>query len=314
FAVLFFVSVGMLFNPYAVVEQPMLLAMLLAITLIAKPLTAFVIVWLLRYSFRSAMTIAIALAQVGEFSFLLADEAIRQKLLTQEGKSLLVACAILSITLNPLLFRGIEPLERWLRRRPGAWRQLTSRSDVGGVGLNRLMHEQLVATDEAEIAAAQAKRAVIVGYGPVGQTAARLLRDFDIQTVVIDLNLDTVRDLASAGELAIYGDATRQDILEAAGIGEAKYLLVTVPDVLVRTLVVITARELNPELKVFVRARYLRERAWLEEVGATQICIEEAETALGLTVLLLREVGADQERVREATSRVHQEMGLHRTD
>jgi monovalent cation:H+ antiporter-2, CPA2 family len=128
------------------------------------------------------------------------------------------------------------------------------------------------------------------------------------------LNLDTVRDLASAGELAIYGDATRQDILEAAGIGDAKYLLVTVPDVLVRTLVVITARELNPELKVFVRARYLKERAWLEEVGATQICIEEAETALGLTVLLLREVGADQERVREVTSRVQQEMGLHRAD
>ncbi|MBA3480774.1 MAG: cation:proton antiporter [Pirellulales bacterium] len=319
FAVLFFVSVGMLFNPYAVVEQPVLLAMLLAITLIAKPLTAFVIVWLLRYSFRSAMTIAIALAQVGEFSFLLADEAIRQDLLTNEGKSLLVACAILSITLNPLLFRGIEPLERWLRRRPGLWRRLTSRSDVGGVGLNRRMHEQLAGTGEVEVegegdaAQVESRRAVIVGYGPVGQTAARLLRDFDIQTVVIDLNLDTVRDLASAGELAIYGDATRQDILEAAGIQEAKYLLVTVPDVLVRTLVIITARELNPDLKVFVRARYLKERAWLEEVGATQICIEEAETALGLTVLLLREVGADPDRVREVTSRVQGEMGLHRS-
>jgi CPA2 family monovalent cation:H+ antiporter-2 len=315
FAVLFFVSVGMLFNPYAIVEQPKLLAMLLAITLIAKPLTAFVIVWLLRYSFRSAMTIAIALAQVGEFSFLLADEAIRQDLLTNEGKSLLVACAILSITLNPLLFRCIEPFERWLRRRPALWKQLTARSDVGGVGLNQRMHEQLARPGDDDLVGneAQAKRAVIVGYGPVGQTAARLLRDFDIQTVVIDLNLDTVRDLASAGELAIYGDATRQDILEAAGIGDAKYLLVTVPDVLVRTLVVITARELNPELKVFVRARYLKERAWLEEVGATQICIEEAETALGLTVLLLREVGADQERVREVTSRVQQEMGLHRS-
>jgi CPA2 family monovalent cation:H+ antiporter-2 len=320
FAVLFFVSVGMLFNPNAIVEQPRLLAMLLAITLVAKPLTAFVIVWLLRYSFRSAVTIAIALAQVGEFSFLLADEAIRQKLLTQAGHSLLVACAILSITLNPLLFRGIEPLERWLRRRPGVWRRLTSRSDVGGVGLNRRMHEQLAGTGDVEVegegdaAQVESKRAVIVGYGPVGQTAARLLRDFDIQTVVIDLNLDTVRDLASAGELAIYGDATRQDILEAAGIGEAKYLLVTVPDVLVRTLVIITARELNPDLKVFVRARYLKERAWLEEVGATQICIEEAETALGLTVLLLREVGADPERVREVTSRVQQEMGLHRAE
>jgi CPA2 family monovalent cation:H+ antiporter-2 len=310
FAVLFFVSVGMLFDPHAVVEQPVLLALLLLITFIAKPLTAFAIVWLLRYSFRSAMTIAIALAQVGEFSFLLADEANRLKLLSPTGHSLLVACAILSITLNPLLFRAIEPLEAWLRRRPGLWRRLTSRSDIGGAELNRQMQQRIDENEPPDVG--EVTRAVIVGYGPVGQTAARLLRDFGVQTVVIDLNLDTIRDLASGGELAIYGDATRQDILEAAGIRDAKYLLVTVPDVLVRTLVVITAKELNHDLKVFVRARYLKERAWLEEVGATQICIEEAETALGLAVLLLREMGADEARVREVTARVQGEMGLHR--
>jgi CPA2 family monovalent cation:H+ antiporter-2 len=311
FAVLFFVSVGMLFDPHAMVEQPLLLGLLLLITLIAKPLTAFAIVWLLRYSIRSAMTIAIALAQVGEFSFLLADEAIRHELLSPTGRSLLVACAIFSITINPLLFRAIEPLERTLRRRPGLWRRLTARSDVGGADLNQQMRQRL--DEERSPDADEVTRAVIVGYGPVGQTAARLLRDFGVQTVVIDLNLDTIRDLASGGELAIYGDATRQDILEAAGIRDAKYLLVTVPDVLVRTLVVITAKELNHDLKVFVRARYLKERAWLEEVGATQICIEEAETALGLAVLLLREMGADEERVREVTSRVQGEMGLHRS-
>ncbi len=312
FAVLFFVSVGMLFDYHVVLEQKLLLSLLLAITLIAKPLTAFVIVWLLRYSFSSAITIAIALAQVGEFSFLLAAEAVNLDLLAPTGRSLLVACAILSITVNPLLFRCIEPLEAWLRGQPGLWRRLTARSDAGGVELNRHMREQLAGSADEKVV--PPKRAVIVGYGPVGQTAARLLRDFNVQTVVIDLNLDTIRDLASAGELGIYGDATRQDILEAAGLPNAKYLLVTVPDVLVRTLVVLTAKDLNPELKVFVRARYLKERAWLEEVGATQICIEEAETALGLAVLLLREVGADPERVREVTRRVQEEMGLHRVE
>ncbi|HMO87226.1 MAG TPA: NAD-binding protein, partial [Lacipirellulaceae bacterium] len=155
-------------------------------------------------------------------------------------------------------------------------------------------------------------KAVLVGYGPVGQTAARILRDFHIEPIVIDLNLETVRSLAAADQLAVYGDATRREILEAASIAEAKYLLVTVPDVLVRTLVIIAAREINDELLVFTRARYLKERAWLEEVGATQICIEEAETAAGLAVLLLREVGADEDRIRDELQALHNEFGLQR--
>jgi CPA2 family monovalent cation:H+ antiporter-2 len=312
FAVLFFVSVGMLFDPHAIVEQPALLALILAITLLAKPLTAFAIVWFLRYSFRNAMTVAIALAQVGEFSFLLADEAIRHKLLSETGHSLLVACAILSITLNPILFRAIEPVEKWLRQRPRLWRALSARSEVSGAELNKQMQARLSA--KTGDAGAQQVKAVIVGYGPVGQTASRILRSFDIQPIVVDLNLDTIRDVAAAGELAIYGDATRRDILEAAGIRNAKYLLATVPDVLVRTLVIITAREMNPRVRVFARARYLKERAWLEEVGATQICTEEAETALGLARLLLREVGADQDRVLTELQKVQEELGVHRAE
>ncbi|HEX6961527.1 MAG TPA: cation:proton antiporter, partial [Lacipirellula sp.] len=211
FAVLFFVAVGMLFEPHALSEQPLLLGLLLAITLIAKPITAFAIVWLLRYSFRSAATIAIALAQVGEFSFLLAEEAIRHSMLSETGHSLLVACAIVSITLNPMLFRAIDPFERWLRRRPRLWQALTRRSEAGGVELNRITRERI--SEMPPPGAGAGQRAVIIGYGPVGQTAARVLRSFGIETVIIDLNLDTIRDLEGAGELAIYGDSTRQDIL-----------------------------------------------------------------------------------------------------
>jgi len=312
FAVLFFVSVGMLFEPDAVVEHPDFLLLLLVITLAAKPLTAFAIVWFLRYSLRSALTIAIALAQVGEFSFLLADEAMRHQLLSETSQSLLVACALISITLNPVLFRAIEPVEKWLRQRPTLWRALSARSETGGAELNEQMQERLSA--KVGDAGSQRTKAVIIGYGPVGQTASRILRNFDIQPIVVDLNLDTIRDVAAAGELAIYGDATRRDILEAAGIRNAKYLLATVPDVLVRTLVIITAREMNPRVRVFARARYLKERAWLEEVGATQICTEEAETALGLARLLLREVGADQDRVLTELQKVQEELGVHRAE
>lgn len=311
FAVVFFVSVGMLFDPMVIVERPIFLGVLLAIVLIAKPLTAMAIVWGLRYSFRNALTVGIALAQVGEFSFLLATEAIDLHLLSEEGRSLLVATAIISITLNPLIFRLIEPTERWLRSKPALWKKLGSRAEAGGLRLNEAMAERVATSDGADEAT---MRAVIVGYGPVGQTAARILRGFGVETVVVDLNIDTIRELANNGELGVYGDSTRHDILEAAGIKEAKYLLVTVPDVLVRTLVIITAKEINNELKVFARARYLKERAWLEEVGATQICIEEAETAVGLAKLLLSEVGADPERVAAEVTRIQRELGVHREE
>jgi CPA2 family monovalent cation:H+ antiporter-2 len=142
----------------------------------------------------------------------------------------------------------------------------------------------------------------------VGETACRILKEFQIDPVIIDLNLDRVRNLAASGQLAIYGDATRRDILEAAGIRQAQYLLVTNPDILTRTLAILTAKDLNAELRVFTRARYLKERAWLQEVGATGISTEEAETAIGLAVLLLREVGADEDRIRKEINEIRKEL------
>ncbi len=311
FAVLFFVSVGMLFDPTAIRQNPGLLAALLGIVLVAKPLAAMVIVWALRYSLRSALTVAVALAQIGEFSFLLADQAVKHDFLSEQGRSLLVACALISITFNPLLFRSIDHIERWLRGKERLWDLLSQRAEAGGAESNLLMGLQLAARDQAE---KEQPRAVVVGYGPVGQTASRILREFDIRPVVIDLNLDTIHSLTAAGELAIYGDATRREILIAAGIREAKYLLVTVPEVLVRTLVIIASKELNAGLRVFARARYIHERAWLEEVGADEICTEEAETALGLAAVLLREVGADEQRVRDEIQRIERELGSQRPE
>ncbi len=311
FAVLFFVSVGMLFDPSAIRQQPGLLVALLSIVLIAKPLVALMIVWALRYSVRSALTVAVGLAQIGEFSFLLADQAVEHKFLSVEGRSLLVACALISITANPLLFRSLDHIERWLRGRQRLWSVISRRSEAGGAESNLLMGLKLAAREQTE---KEKPKAVVVGYGPVGQTASRILREFDIRPVVIDLNLDTIRSLAAAGELAIYGDATRREILISAGIREAKYLLVTIPEVLVRTLVILAAKELNADLRIFVRARYIQERAWLEEVGATHVCTEEAETALGLAAMLLREVGADENRVKEEIQRIERELGSHRPE
>jgi monovalent cation:H+ antiporter-2, CPA2 family len=304
FAVLFFVSVGMLFDPAVLFDHPLLLLSLLGIVLLAKPLTAFGIVWGLGYSVRTALTVAVALAQIGEFSFLLADESRRHGLLPEEGQSLLVACALLSITINPFLFRALGPMESWLRGKPRLWRALNRRAERRGAELNRQARGKLAADGEEEPPVS----AVVVGYGPVGQTASRILREFGVRPVVVDLNLDAVRRLAESGEIAVYGDATQRNILEAAGIRQAKYLLVTVPEVLVRTVVILTANDLNGNLRVFARARYIKERAWLEEVGAAGVVTEEGETAIGLAALLLREVGADEDRIREEIRTIKKEM------
>ncbi|MCU0715083.1 MAG: cation:proton antiporter [Pirellula sp.] len=307
FAVLFFVSVGMLFDPFVMIEHPVLFLGLLSIILIIKPLTAFLIVWFLRYSVRTAITVAIALAQIGEFSFLLAEEANRLELLSHEGHTLLVACALLSITINPLLFRCIAPLEAWLQKRPQLWQALLRRSEEKGSAHNQSVRSRL---ENSEAVVLQSKTAVIIGYGPVGRTASSILKKFGVQPIVIDLNLDTVREISDSGDLAVYGDATRRDILEAAGILQARYLLVTIPEMLVRTAVILTATDMNPEVRVFARARYLQEKAWLEELGTKGMVTEEGETAIGLAVLLLRELKADEGLLQEEIRRVQKEFSL----
>ena len=307
FAVLFFVSVGMLFNPHAIVDNPGLFVALLAIIMVAKPLVALGIVWTLGYSVRTALTVAVGLAQIGEFSFILADLASDLQLLRVEGQGLLVAGAIVSISLNPLLFRGINPLEGWLRRQRPLWRFLAQRSEARVRNIP-VVPEQL-ASDGPEHG-----RAIIVGYGPVGKAAASILRDFGIETIIVDLNVDTIANLHSAGELAVYGDAAHRDILMAAGVRSARYLLITIPDLQSRTVIVLVARELNPELKIFVRARYLEERAWLEEIGVTEATYEEAEAAMGLASVLLREVGADEERIHLELRRTRSRLAFQGID
>jgi len=274
FAVLFFVSVGMLFDPRVVAEQPGYLLSLLGIVLLGKPLAALAIVWFLGYSLRTALTVAVALAQVGEFSFIVAELAHDLGILPAEGRSLVVACALVSIAVNPLLFGAVAPLERWLRRRGALGRALSRRSEADDSG------------------AVPSRHAIIVGYGPVGQSAAPVVRELGMEVVVVELNVDTVLSLRASGARAVYGDAARPEILERAGAATAACLLVTLPDLTARTSVIMTARRLSPSLRIFVRSRYLKETEWLERVGATAICSEEKEVAAGLARLVAVQLGA----------------------
>jgi len=305
FAVLFFVSVGMLFDPRFLLQRPAFVLSILGIILIAKPLIALLIVGFLGYSVRTAITVAVGLAQIGEFSFILADQARRLDVLPPEGHSVLVASALLSISLNPLLFRAVRPMEKALRRRPSLWKALNARAESRGRALNE-------DTVDTQIRNKEAARAIVVGYGPVGQTVTRILQEFGIHPVIIDLNIDTITRLKEQGMSALYGDAGKAEILRAAGTERAKYLILSLPDLEARTPVILEARRLNADLNIIVRARYLTEKTALAELGVTAASYEEAEAAVGLSELLLRAEGAAQTRIDEECGRIRAEFDVRR--
>ena len=183
FAVLFFVSVGMLFDPYKVAEGWPLMLATLGIVIIGKPLAALVVVLLFRRPLRSALSIAVALAQIGEFSFILASLASGLNILPPEATNALVVASVVSITLNPLLYKCIEPAVRWLERKGIA------------VEAKALPAEEMPEIDEA------AHRVIVVGYGPVGQTLSRILKDNGIQVVVSRDELEDVQELRAQGRI-----------------------------------------------------------------------------------------------------------------
>jgi len=284
FAVLFFVSVGMLFNPATILTSPWLLAATLAIVLLAKPLTIWAIVMLLGYPRPIATNVAVSLAQIGEFSFILATLGRQLGVLPETAINTLVAAAIVSITLNPLLYRLIEPFERWLARRG----TLVDDSDDA----------------DALAASAPSHRAIVVGYGPVGQTVTQLLLDNEIEPTVIELNLETVRRLKAFDVRAIYGDAMRPDILLQAGIKGADNLILTSGAGRVDEEIVRRAKELNPDVAILARSQYVRELPKLHRAGAEDVFSAEGEVALAFTARILERLGASGEQIDRERARV----------
>ena len=204
FAVLFFVAVGMLLSPGYLLEAPGLILATLAVVMIGKPLIALVIVRLLGYPFKVALSIAVALSQIGEFSFILSSLGRELNILPPEATNTLVAASIVSIVFNPILYRAVPHIDRWAAAHPRLRKLLNPPLREGATG----------AAVERKVD--PSRRAVVIGYGPTGRTVVRLLRDNGIVPAVIELNMDTVRRLREHGIDAVYGDATKRDTLEAA--------------------------------------------------------------------------------------------------
>lgn len=289
FAVLFFVSVGMLFDPRAVPTGWPLMLATLGIVLIGKPVAALLVVLLFKRPIGQALAIAVALAQIGEFSFILAALGTSLKILPPEATNALVVASVLSITLNPMLYKCVDPVSKWLERK-GLFHQTPPPSG-----------NAIPEKDEAE------HRVIVVGYGPIGQTLGRILRDTGIQVVVIEMNLDTVRKLRSAGRLAVYGDAAQREILHHAGIESAEGLIIAASGVQPGEIIH-AARDLNPKIRILTRASYLRESEGLKQAGAGAVFSSEGEIALSMTAFLMRQLGATDEQIDNARERVRAEL------
>ncbi len=279
FAVLFFVSVGMLFDPMILVEQPLAVLGALAIIVLGKSIAAWLLVSLLGHSRRTALTISVSLAQIGEFAFILAGLGISLGMLSDEGRNLVLAAAILSIMLNPILF---TLLERYLDK-------------------TETMEEQTLEEaieEEKQIPVDICNHAVIVGYGRVGSLLGRQLLEADVPLVVVENSRPRVEALREQGIKAVLGNAARIDTMDLARLDCARWLLLTIPNGYEAGEIVTAARAKRPDIEIIARAHYDDEVTYIMERGANRVVMGEREIANSMLNVLQEEI-AQNPIVRE---------------
>ena len=267
FSVLFFVSVGMLFDPRILVEQPLAVLAVVGIIVIGKGIAASALVLLLRYPLNTALTVSAGLAQIGEFSFIIAALGVSLKILPVEGQSLILAGAIISIALNPLVFQAIEPAVAWIRKRSRFARKLERPADPLAELPTSVSSESVTG------------HVLLVGYGRVGRRIATAVRKRGLRLVVADQNRERVEALREAGFAAVAGDASEAAVLIQAHIARANVLVIAIPDTFhVRRMVEI-ARALNPSVQVVVRSHSEEEAHLLQQEQVGQVFLGEETLA-----------------------------------
>ena len=270
FSVLFFVSVGMLFQPDILLDKPLQVLGVVAIIMLGKTLAALAIVLAFRYPLNTALTVAASLAQIGEFSFILAGLGVSLGLLTPEGQSLILAGALISIALNSLLFTAIEPAQAWARAHSAWARRLDLRDDP--------LAALPMSTDRKLLTG----QVVLVGYGQVGQHIAAALAERHVPCIVADSNREVVEKLRAAGRAAVSGDASDPIVLVQAHITKAAMLVVTIPDPIASRQMVDIARKLNPHIETVLRADTEDGAELLRRDKMGEVFVGEQELARGM--------------------------------
>ena len=270
FAVLFFVSVGMLLDPMVFVEQPVRVLTVVGIVVVAKALVTFALAIMLRRPVRSALILSGSLAQIGEFSFILAGLGISMGVLPAEGRDLILAAAIVSIVLNPLMLRGANRVERWIEVRPGLAstieREVVTAVDVAGPASSHMLHDHVV----------------LVGYGRVGRRIGDALRSEGIPYVAVERDRIAVEALRKEGVQAVFGDAARPGILDHVHLETAKLLILASPDPYQARRVIEIAREKNPNIEIAARTHSEGGEMYLQKRGVARAFMGERELALSM--------------------------------
>ena len=285
FSVLFFVSVGMLLDPQILVREPLKLAQVLGIIVIGKTVAAVVLVVAFRYSLETALTVGASLAQIGEFSFILAALGVALGLLPEEGQSLILAGALISISVNALLFAAIEPARRWIGGRASLRRALERPDDP--------LAELPAAMAPAELSG----HVVVVGHGRVGGRLTELLLAQGVRVVVIEENRETVERLRRRGVPAVSGNGSEPGVLVQGHVARAGTLVLAVPDTSRVRRMVETARALNPGIDILVRTHREEEAALLRRDNLGTVFVGEHELARAMAERVLR-----QQRTPQAAS------------
>ncbi|ATM96820.1 putative cation:proton antiport protein [Yersinia frederiksenii] len=277
FAVLFFVSVGMLFDPMILVHEPLAVVASLAIIIIGKSAAAFILVRLFGHSKRTALTISVSLAQIGEFAFILAGLGISLGLMSEHSRNLVLAGAILSIMLNPLLF---TLLDRYLAKNET---------------MEDLILEEAV-EEEKQIPVDLCNHALLVGYGRVGSLLGAKLHAEGIPLVVIENSRPRVEALREQGINAVLGNAASADIMSLARLDCARWLLLTIPNGYEAGEIVASARIKRPDLEIIARAHYDDEVVYISDRGANQVVMGEREIANSMLNMLKIETLTEEDK------------------
>lgn len=278
FSILFFVAVGMLFDPRILAEQPLHVLSVVAIIMIGKTIAAMALVLFFRYPLNTALTVGASLAQIGEFSFILAALGVSLNLLSLEGQNLILAGALISITLNSFVFSAIEPIQNWIRERSSLARLLERSGDPLAMLPDEVPQDYL------------RDQVVIVGHGEVGRRIARSLMDKGIKVVIAEENREIVEKLRGKGIAAVSGVATEAGVLIQAHIQHARLLVLSPMDILDIHKIVDIAKTLNPQIQVLVCAESKEEAEVIRSENIGEVYFAKEEMAKNMSNHILNQI------------------------
>ncbi|MEQ1690786.1 MAG: cation:proton antiporter [Gemmatimonas sp.] len=283
FAVLFFVSVGMLIDPLVLLMEPVRVIQTVAVVLVGNTVASTVLMVLLRHPLRASIRLGASLGQIGEFSFILAALGVSLGVLTEDARSLLLGAALLTIALNPLVFSLLDRLGAWIAGHP----RLLDR-------MERAKAPRVMATEM--YVAMQPNHAILIGYGRVGRTIGDALQRMGVPFLAIEQDRRVVEAMRTIGVSTIYGDATLSGILAYAHPERARLLVVASPDPYHARHIIAMARAKNPNIEVIVRTHSDQEQELFESMGVSKALMGERELAFGMAYYSLRALGAEDDR------------------